>query len=54
MRTLYIVLFLFSQNEETLKACVEDYQGKLQKTEERLLKLKEVAEEKLKALVSSV
>uniref|UniRef100_A0A8W8IJ01 Transforming acidic coiled-coil-containing protein C-terminal domain-containing protein n=1 Tax=Magallana gigas TaxID=29159 RepID=A0A8W8IJ01_MAGGI len=42
------------QNEETLKACVEDYQGKLQKTEERLLKLKEVAEEKLKAAHESL
>uniref|UniRef100_K1PSI3 CPEB-associated factor Maskin n=1 Tax=Magallana gigas TaxID=29159 RepID=K1PSI3_MAGGI len=41
-------------NEETLKACVEDYQGKLQKTEERLLKLKEVAEEKLKAAHESL
>eukprot|EP00105_Crassostrea_gigas_P031006 XP_011453564.1 PREDICTED: transforming acidic coiled-coil-containing protein 3 isoform X2 [Crassostrea gigas] len=48
------LLITAKKNEETLKACVEDYQGKLQKTEERLLKLKEVAEEKLKAAHESL
>ena len=41
-------LYFYIQNEDTLKACVKEYQGKLQKAEEQLLKLKEVAEEKLK------
>ncbi|XP_061180058.1 transforming acidic coiled-coil-containing protein 3-like [Saccostrea echinata] len=37
------------KNEETLKACVEDYMGRLKKADEQILKVKQMAEEKLKA-----
>ena len=37
----------FKKNEESLKACVADYQQKLKKQEQRYQTLKQHAEEKL-------
>jgi len=43
----YTVCAIFGQNEETLKKCVSDYQGKMKKLEESYRALRKQAEEKL-------
>jgi len=44
---MYKFGILCLQNEEVLKKCVQDYQGKLKKAEEKMLSVKQQAEEKL-------